>query len=60
MTDFIYSLGDAIQWTFVNFLEPLGSLPNTLFLLIGFAAVGYWLYLQGQYIKKAKDEGGLI
>ncbi|MFT4660008.1 MAG: hypothetical protein ACI8XB_000264 [Patiriisocius sp.] len=60
MTDFIYSLGSAIEWTFINVLEPLGNIPNNLFIVIGFAALAYWIYLQRQYIAKAKKDGGLI
>ena len=60
MTDFLYWLADIIQWTFINVLEPLGNLPNYLFIAIIFGALLYWLYLQKKYIKKAKDEGTLI
>lgn len=60
MTDLLYQIADFLEWTFVTFLEPLGNIPNTIFILIGFAAVFYWLYLQGRYNKEAKDNGTLI
>ena len=60
MTDFIYSLGSAIEWTFINVLEPLGNIPNNIFILLGFGALAYWIYLQKQFIAKAKKDGGLI
>lgn len=53
-----------IKWSFDYILVPLGELPaiinpNNIFILIGAIGFVYWLYLQGQYNKKAEREGKL-
>ena len=50
----VYPLGDFFVWTF-GVLEKLGNLPNDLFLLLGFAGMFYWLWLQGKYNKEAAN-----
>ncbi len=53
-----------IKWTFDNLLVPIGNLPNlvnpnTIFIVIGMAGLGYWLFWQGKYNAKSRKEGGL-
>lgn len=53
-----------IKWSFDNILVPIGELPallnpNNIFIVVIAAGLGYWLYLQGQFNKKAEREGGL-
>ncbi len=59
MTEFFYSLGDFIYWLFENTLEPLGMLPNWLFLTLGFGGLFFWLKMQKNFNDKAKSEGTL-
>ena len=61
MTEFVYWIGDVLQWTFKNLLEPLGNAPNILFTLLGIGGFLYWMFVvQPKYNKKAKDSGGLV
>lgn len=53
-----------IKWSFDNILVPIGELPallnpNNIFIVVIAAGLGYWLYLQSQFNKKAEREGGL-
>jgi hypothetical protein len=53
-----------IKWTFDTILIPLGELPaianpNNIFIVIMAVGLGYWLYVQGKYNRKAQKEGGL-
>ncbi len=52
-------IGDFIVWSFQNILEVLGNAPNVIFVLVGFVGLFYWLKIQGNYNKKAQNEGGL-
>ncbi len=60
MTDFIYSLGDIFETIFIYTIEPLGNIPNYIFIGVGFAALGYWMVTMKNYAKKAREEGGII
>jgi len=53
-------LADLLVWTFETFLEPAGNLPNTLFTLLGFGGLFYWLNLQSKYNKKAEQESNQL
>jgi hypothetical protein len=49
-------------WTFKTFMEPLGYLvfnPNSVFIIVGFVGLFYWLNLQKKFNKKAEKEGGI-
>ncbi len=59
LQDILQPIGDAIVWSFETLLVPLGNYPNTLFTLLGFVGLGIWLKMQGNYNKKAKEEGSL-
>lgn len=59
MTEFIYWLGDFFYWLFENRLEPLGNLPNTAFLGLGFIGLFIWLKMQKNYNQKAEAENTL-
>lgn len=53
-----------ILWTFRTLLEPLGELPgllnpNTIFIIIIAFGLGYWLFQQQKFNKKAEQQGGL-
>jgi len=56
-------IGRLIVWTFDNILVPIGDLgavnPNTIFIILGFVGLFYWLYSQHKYNKKAESEGAL-
>lgn len=61
MTDFWYSVADAIVWTFKHVLEPLGNFPNLIFSIMMIGGMFYWIFVvQKKYTKKAKDAGGLV
>ncbi|HLV52532.1 MAG TPA: hypothetical protein VKY29_00830 [Cryomorphaceae bacterium] len=53
-----------IKWSFDHILVPIGELPtiinpNTLFIIVGFVGLFYWLRTQVKYNHKAQREGGL-
>lgn len=56
-------LGRAIVWTFDNLLVPIGEMgvanPNSIFTVLGFVGLFYWLFSQHKYNKKAAQEGSL-
>ncbi len=58
-TDFVYWCGDAFQYCF-KFLKWLGTHHfNIVLIIIGFVATAVWLKMQGDYNKKAKEQGTL-
>lgn len=52
--DFVYGVADVCQWAFSG-LEGLGMLPNILFIIIGFVALGWWVM---QMLKHNQEEKG--
>jgi uncharacterized membrane protein YuzA (DUF378 family) len=43
-------------------MEPLGAMlfnPNSVFIIVGFVGLFYWLNLQKKYNQKADKEGGM-
>ncbi len=57
-------IAQFIKWTFDNILVPIGELPallnpNNIFVIIIMLGLGYWLFVQGKFNKKAKSEGQL-
>ena len=59
MTDFVYGIGDFLQWTF-GILETLQNLPNVAFIILGFIGAGYWLMRQARYTREDKESGRLV
>jgi Tfp pilus assembly protein PilO len=60
----VQPIAAIIKWSFDNILVPIGELPalinpNNIFIVIIVAGLGYWLYVQRQFDKKAEREGGL-
>ena len=56
-------LGKLIVWTFDTILVPIGDLgaanPNSIFIVMGFLGLFYWLYRQTKYNQLAKEQGTL-
>jgi hypothetical protein len=59
-------LFDAIMavclWLNEVVMEPLGAMlfnPNSVFIIVGFVGLFYWLNLQKKYNQKADKEGGM-
>jgi len=52
-------IADIVVWTFEHVLEPLGNIPNVLFIILGFVGLFTWLNIQKKYNKKAEEDGGL-
>ena len=51
-----YPLGDILVWSFDNVMVPVGEFaasPNTLFALMGFGGLFYWMKLQAKYNAEA-------
>lgn len=59
MQQIAFAIGHFLEATF-KFLAWMGWMPVTVIsLLMGFGLV-YWLYWQGKYNRRAKEEGSLI
>ena len=54
--DFIYALGDLFTSIFKIF-PALGNLPNFMFAILMAGGVIYWLNLQINFSKKARENG---
>lgn len=54
--DFIYLLGDLFALSF-EILPVLGNLPNYLFALLMAVGAIYWLNMQSNYSKEAREKG---
>lgn len=57
-------IGAFLKWTFDTILVPLGELPalinpNNLFILAFTVGLIYWVFLQGKFNKKARQQGEL-
>ncbi len=55
-------LGKLVVWTFDALLVPIGDLgvnPNTIFIVMGFFGLFYWLRAQSKYNKEAEQNGTL-
>lgn len=55
-------LGKLVVWTFDVLLVPIGDLgvnPNTIFIVMGFFGLFYWLRSQSKYNKEAEQNGTL-
>lgn len=59
LKEFLDPIVALFVWIFQHILEPLGNIPNFIFLLVGFAGMFYWLNVQKKYNEKAEREGGL-
>jgi len=57
MNELLRIIGDLITGTFDNVLVPLGQAPNILFILVGAVGLFLWLKMQGDYNRKAKQNG---
>lgn len=57
--DVLNVIADILVWTFENVLVNLGNIPNVLFIILGFVGLYTWLKMQGEFNKKAKEEGGM-
>jgi hypothetical protein len=51
-----YSIRDFLVFAFENGLEPLGNLPNLIYLFIFFGGAIYWMLLQHKLNKKADQD----
>ena len=56
MTDFFNTTGHLFQ-KFFKIMPAIGNSYNVLMIIGGFVALFIWLYMQGQYNKKAESEG---
>ena len=54
MDSLVYLLRDIFVWTFENTLEPLGDLPNLIFLILLFVGLFVWLRMQGKFNAEAE------
>ncbi len=54
--DFIYLLGDLFTWSF-KALPALGNLPNYIFAVLMASGVVYWLNMQVNFSKEAREKG---
>jgi len=54
--DIIYGIGDFFTWIFQAF-PVLGNVPNFLFAVSMAVGVIYWLNLQFNFSKKARENG---
>ncbi len=55
-------IADFVVWTFDTVLVPVGDAsfnPNSLFIIGGFVGLFVWLKMQGDFNRKAEQEGGL-
>lgn len=59
MREFVYALGDVFSWLFENTLEPLGNIPNNLFIVLGFVGMFIWLNMQKKFNAEAKANNTL-
>jgi len=57
MNEVLRFIGNIITWTFDTLLVPAGQMPNILFIIIGFVGMFLWLKMQGDYNRKAKQNG---
>jgi hypothetical protein len=48
LNDILAPIVKFLQWTFEG-LVFLGNLPNKLFIMVGFIALGSWLFMQYRY-----------
>jgi hypothetical protein len=55
MDSLVYLLRDVFVWLFENTLEPLGNLPNAVFLLLLFVGLFVWLKMQAKYNAEAES-----
>lgn len=61
MTDFFYWLGDFF-YTIFGILETIGELPvnpNSIFIVLGFVLLVFWLRWQSKFNKEAAQNGTL-
>jgi hypothetical protein len=54
MDALVYILRDIFVFLFENTLEPLGDLPNLIFLILLFVGLFLWLKMQGKFNAEAK------
>ena len=55
MREIVYCLGDIFTWIFENTLEPLGNIPNWIFIILGFIGLFIWLKMQSNFNAEAKQ-----
>lgn len=60
MNDLFYAIGQAVEKSFVMFLEPLDNSFNYAVIALGFVGLGIWLSMQAKYTKKAKENGDIV
>lgn len=56
MTDFFNGFGHLCQ-KFFKIMPHIGNKYNFFMIVVGFIAMIIWLWVQGQYSKKAQEEG---
>ncbi len=54
MDALVYILRDIFVFLFENTLEPLGDLPNLIFLILLFVGLFVWLKMQAKYNAEAE------
>ena len=60
MNDLFYAIGQAVEKSFVMFLEPLGNSFNYAVIALGFVGLIIWLSMQAKFTKKAKENGDIV
>ena len=58
MTEFWYALGDFFYAIF-GMMDKIQDLPNTIFIILGFALFALWMKMQADFNRKAREQGGL-
>ncbi len=58
MQDIVFATGKFLEAT-LSILPAMGWLPVTIFTLVGFFGLFYWLMLQARYNREAKEKNTL-
>jgi len=54
MDGLVFLLRDVFVWLFENTMEPLGNIPNGIFLVLLFVGLFVWLKMQAKYNAEAE------
>lgn len=54
MDGLVFLLRDVFVWLFENTMEPLGNIPNGIFLILLFVGLFVWLKMQAKYNAEAE------
>ena len=56
----LHPIRDFLIWMFENTLEPLGNVPNIIFISLILGGLVYWMFVQNKLNKKAEQEPNQI